>query len=94
MGLAPRPSPVFGRTLLSLPATVRVPVVALLSHCFLFVIADWWQQLQKQKEILKSVNFHWDQKIQLGLCQEIHCSEQLFKGLRSTAHPLFACCRK
>lgn len=94
VGLAPRPSAAFGRTFPSPPATVRVPVVAVLSHCFLFAIADWWQQLQKQEEILKSVNFHWDQQIQLGPCQEIHCSEQLFKGMQSTAHPLFPCCRK
>lgn len=32
----------------SAPAAVSPRVMALLTHGFLFVIADWWQQLQKQ----------------------------------------------
>lgn len=44
-----RPNPVCGlQDLSSPPAVVSPQDLALLSHGFLFVIADWWQQLQKQ----------------------------------------------
>lgn len=51
LGTAPRAWLSLGRVFQErpcAPAAVSPRVMALLTHGFLFVIADWWQQLQKQ----------------------------------------------